>query len=206
MSTKQTFRQAKTYVASRTFMQTDPVLVTGGYQRGFYPFVNPCFSPHIPLPSPHIPLPTFLSLKNKGFQRHELIELYEQEGAARFFVEILGGFWRLWPPAVPDFHSVAPRPAVILAAPKGAMKKKGAGACLWRPVERQRQRQATGAGRPRGSQTSQRLPAAIRAATPGARCRMVATRSATEGFSASRLDDRAGARRRLPDRRPSRPI
>ena len=24
MSTKQTFRQAKTYVASRTFMQTDP--------------------------------------------------------------------------------------------------------------------------------------------------------------------------------------
>ena len=39
-------------------------------------------------------------------------------------------------PAVPDFHSVAPRPAVILTAPKGAMKKKGAGACLWRPVER----------------------------------------------------------------------
>ena len=27
MSTKQTFRQAKTYVASRTFMQTDPMLV-----------------------------------------------------------------------------------------------------------------------------------------------------------------------------------
>ena len=26
MSTKQTFRQAKTYVASRTFMQTDPTL------------------------------------------------------------------------------------------------------------------------------------------------------------------------------------
>ncbi len=25
MSTKQTFRQAKTYVASRTFMQTDPI-------------------------------------------------------------------------------------------------------------------------------------------------------------------------------------
>ena len=29
MSTKQTFRQAKTYVASRTFMQTDPTMWTG---------------------------------------------------------------------------------------------------------------------------------------------------------------------------------
>ncbi len=29
MSTKQTFRQAKTYVASRTFMQTDPVVPQG---------------------------------------------------------------------------------------------------------------------------------------------------------------------------------
>ena len=40
---------------------------------------------------------TFLSLKNKGFALPELKRTSKQEGAARFFVEILGGFWRLWP-------------------------------------------------------------------------------------------------------------
>jgi hypothetical protein len=35
---------------------------------------------------------TFLSLINKGFQRAELIELIEQEGATRFFVKIWEGF------------------------------------------------------------------------------------------------------------------
>ena len=47
MSTKQTFRQAKTYVASRTFMQTDPKLVGSipawageprVFQQAFAPF------------------------------------------------------------------------------------------------------------------------------------------------------------------------
>jgi hypothetical protein len=34
---------------------------------------------------------TFLSLINKGFQRPELIELIEQEGATRFFNKYEGG-------------------------------------------------------------------------------------------------------------------
>ena len=38
---------------------------------------------------------TFLSLKNKGFQRPELIELLEQERATPVFLKILGWFSRL---------------------------------------------------------------------------------------------------------------
>jgi hypothetical protein len=41
-------------------------------------------SPHTAHLSPHTAHLTFLSLINKGFQRPELIELIEQEGATRF--------------------------------------------------------------------------------------------------------------------------
>ena len=43
------------------------------------------FSPDLLPFSPDLLPLTFLSLINKGFQRPELIELIEQEGATRFF-------------------------------------------------------------------------------------------------------------------------
>ena len=46
MSTKQTFRQAKTYVASRTFMQTDPY-----YDDPFFKSIHAAQKGELPFPS-----------------------------------------------------------------------------------------------------------------------------------------------------------
>ena len=56
----------------------------------------------------HLWLITFLSLKNKAFQRPELRRTSRTRRRCALFCRNLGGFWRFWPPARPGFRADRP--------------------------------------------------------------------------------------------------